>query len=344
MNQYDKVACSEQCTDFYTRSMEARLARAQREPFEAAYAQDALSNMHEAERRRGARRWFQDQLGARVGITFNRRKVLVNWMNELCADFNFSSHTFELAVQCIIMDDYVYDKRAQIALSRYQCLGTTCVRLAAKMQELDNGSNPSMHDYANMTKFTSSCSQICAVEFALVKSTAPTSLMAPTPHSFLNYYRGLASCRAWDQSRERRTTGDSLSSYYCELSSLVPDMLAADNAVDSTGFLPSTIAAASLLINRATLGMPPWCFDLQRISGIDALNYGTINECAEKLVDFQNAMLDSTTMRADPLHNCIFLKFKEVSALRPPSMPTQALSNLNCSEETLIGKYMEITL
>lgn len=237
-----------------------------------------------------------------------------------------------MAVQCL--DDYVYHKRAQIALSRYQCLGTACVRLAAQMQELDNGSRPSVDDYAHMTKYTASCTEICAVEFTLITSTAPTSLMVPTLHSFLLYYRDLASCRAWDQSKEKRTKGESLSSYYCEMSSLVPDMMAADHGVGSTGFLPSVIAPASLVITRATLAMPPWCFDLQRISGVDTLNYGTIHECAKKLVDFQNAMLDSTAKRTDPNNNSIFLKFKEVSALRPPSIlplvsvPTQPLSNL----------------
>ncbi len=51
------------------------------------------------------------------------------------------------------------------------------VRLAAKMQEPDNGLCPSADDYAHMTKYTvKSCMEICAVEFALVTSTAPKSL------------------------------------------------------------------------------------------------------------------------------------------------------------------------
>ncbi len=195
--QNNKMACvcSEQCTDFYKQSVETRLERDRREPFEVAYAQDALSNMHEAERSQGVRRWFQEQPGAQTtGISFNNRKILVSWMNELCTEFNFSSRTFEMAIQCL--DDYVYHRRAQIVLSRYQCLGTACVRLAAKMQELDNGSRPSVDDYARMTKYHASRTEICAVEFALVTTTAPTSLVVPTPHSFLLYYRDLASCRA----------------------------------------------------------------------------------------------------------------------------------------------------
>ncbi len=139
------------------------------------------------------------------------------------------------------------------------------------------------------------------------------------------------------------------------MSSLVPEMMAADHGVGSTGFLPSIIATASLVITRATLAMPPWCFDLQRISGVNALNYGTIHECAKKLIDFQNAMLDSMAIRTDPSTNSIFLKYKEVSSLRPPSIlplilvPPQPLSTLFCAEEVFndedkTGKYMEITL
>jgi hypothetical protein len=304
------------------------LERDRREPFEATYSLDALSNMHEAERRHGVRRWFQEPPGARTtaatGITFKKRQTLVIWLNELCAEFKFSSRTFEMAVQCL--DDYVYHRRAQIALSRYQCLGTACVRLAAKMQEPDNGSCPSADEYAYMTEYTASCKEICAVEYALVTSTAPRSLTVPTPHSFLLHYRSLASCRAWDQSEETRTKADALSSYYCELSSLVPDMLAADHDAVSTGFLPSTIAAASLVIARATLDMPPWCFDLQRISGVDALDHHAIHECAKKLVDFQNAILDSTSLRSDS----IFLKYEEVSFLRPARVSSPPSRAVRC--------------
>lgn len=164
------------------------------------------------------------------------RGILVDWLVEVAAEFRLVSDTLFSAVGLV---DRVLSLRA-VPRARLQLVGVACMLLAAKYEEIYA---PQVDEFVFITDNTYSRDELLRAE-AEALGDLRFSLSAPTAKTFLRRFVKAALSDGLG-SPEADAKLPPLAAYVCELALL---------EYDAVAFLPSQVAAASVVVARHVLG------------------------------------------------------------------------------------------
>ena len=169
-------------------------------------------------------------------VNASMRGILVDWLVEVAAEFRLVSDTLFSAVGFV---DRVLSLRA-VPRARLQLVGVACMLLAAKYEEIYA---PQVDEFVFITDNTYSRDELLAAE-AEALGDLRFSLSAPTAKTFLRRFVK-AALGDGVGSPEADAKLPPLAAYVCELALL---------EYDAVAFLPSQVAAASVVVARHVLG------------------------------------------------------------------------------------------
>lgn len=119
-------------------------------------------------------------------LTWTMRLILVDWMMDVCADFQLKRETFHYAVNYL---DRFLSKVPRLSKANLQLVGTSSLHLASKMEEV---SVPRIQDFVRATDNAYTIVQIRDMENCITK-TLQWELAPPTLNMWANWYM-----RQWD--------------------------------------------------------------------------------------------------------------------------------------------------
>ncbi|KAK7200306.1 cyclin [Novymonas esmeraldas] len=144
--------------------------RANEPPFVAEYGSEILAHFLEVERVMYKERMYMERQSE---VTDRMRKILIDWMIDVIAEFKLHPETFFLAVDVIDRFLFFYS----IPRTKLQLLGVTAVLIAAKHEEVWP---PTVNDCVAVTANTYTAGEVVDMEFDVVtalrfKFTVPTT-------------------------------------------------------------------------------------------------------------------------------------------------------------------------
>ena len=169
------------------------------------------------------------------------RYILVQWLMEVCAEFEFSSWTFWLALDLF---EHVIAVR-HVMKTDFQLVLTTCICLAAKHEE---PKTPSLSIYSQATDYSWNKQELRREETRIFFKDLHCKISIPTVWEFINIHIGLA----YEEPSENtiflgpRTiyTGTGISSRAGSLAGYILKYWA---HIECIPFHPSILAAATLI-------------------------------------------------------------------------------------------------
>mmetsp|Transcript_29733 Transcript_29733/g.76803 ORF Transcript_29733/g.76803 Transcript_29733/m.76803 type:complete len:322 (-) Transcript_29733:2122-3087(-) len=186
----------------------------------------------------------RDFMDHQEDINFNMRSILVDWLTDVRAHFQYSNAALFLTVR--IMDHFVYQK--QVKRERYQLVGVTAMCIAVKYLS-DVCGNDIINDLVYITDRAYSKRDILQMERHIL-FTIGFRLGLVTPFSFHNDFTETAGKEGapTDEKTEQRI--HCLIHYMYDL--VLPHM-------SFLKYVPSHIAAAALYLARAMcVSDSPW--------------------------------------------------------------------------------------
>ncbi|KDD73749.1 cyclin [Helicosporidium sp. ATCC 50920] len=175
------------------------------------------------------------------------RSILVDWLVEVALEYRLGSETLFLSVAFV--DRYL--STHEIARGRLQLLGVASMLIASKYEEIYA---PAVDDFCYITDNTYARRDVLAQERAVL-GALDYELTQPTTKTFLRRFIKAASGEL-----ELDQTFEHLCSYLAELTLLDYGML---------NYLPSTTAAACVLVALVTLSQRPWTATLAHYTGYE---------------------------------------------------------------------------
>jgi cyclin A len=179
-------------------------------------------------------------------ITNPMRVILVDWLVEVCDEFNLLPDTLFMSVSYV--DRYL--SLISIPRTKLQLVGVTGLYIAAKFEEIYP---PEISEFAYITDDTYTKKQIVQMEREMLK-VLQYNLIQPSSYTFLMRY--LKVSERISINFDQITL---LSQYLCEL--------ALQDAEPFLKYLPSVIASSALCLSRHSLNETPWPLILQYYSG-----------------------------------------------------------------------------
>ncbi|THU94727.1 hypothetical protein K435DRAFT_829264 [Dendrothele bispora CBS 962.96] len=170
-------------------------------------------------------------------LDWQKREILLDWILQLHARYNFLPETFFLCVN--IMDRFL-SLRTAISIDRIQLMGISCFSIAAKFEE---GVSPSIQELVRLTGNAYTSDQLCSAERYVLK-TIKYDLSYPGPMSWL---------RRGSKADELDPGARTIAKYLLEVACFESDLVSAP---------ASLIAAASLWFARLVLGREEWTANL----------------------------------------------------------------------------------
>ena len=174
-------------------------------------------------------------------MTPHMRAILVDWLVEVALEYRLCSDTLHLTVA--LLDRFL--SAAPVGRDQLQLAGIACMWAAAKYEEIYA---PSARDFCFITDNTYSPEQLVAME-ASILAALKFRLTLPTAKAFLRRY---LQASAADERLHF------LAGFLCELALM-------DEA--ALRLRPSDVAAASVFLARAMLGLAPWDATLAHYAG-----------------------------------------------------------------------------
>ena len=116
-------------------------------------------------------------------ITWTMRLILIDWMMEVCMEFQLKRETFHYSVNFV---DRFLSLFPRVSKAELQLVGVTALYVAAKMEEI---CVPKIHDFAKSTDNGYTFDQIRKMELLLTK-TLGWGLAPPTLNMWANWYMG----------------------------------------------------------------------------------------------------------------------------------------------------------
>lgn len=184
-------------------------------------------------------------------ITVTMRGILIDWLVEVAQEYNQSPETLFLSVGYI--DGYL--SKARCVRSKLQLVGITCMHIASKYQEIYP---PAINEFCYITDNTYEREELVVMERKLLDAL-DFKLSIPTTWMFLSRYVRVAEV---DKITEY------LGFYLAELSLLEYTLLQ---------YLPSQIAAASVMLALYNRNKPHWSATLEYYTGYTPR---ALRECA----------------------------------------------------------------
>eukprot|EP01114_Cavostelium_apophysatum_P023216 TRINITY_DN8681_c0_g1_i1.p1 TRINITY_DN8681_c0_g1~~TRINITY_DN8681_c0_g1_i1.p1 ORF type:complete len:455 (+),score=90.38 TRINITY_DN8681_c0_g1_i1:36-1367(+) len=175
-------------------------------------------------------------------ITPRHRAVLVDWMADVAAKFNFLSETLFLSIA--ILDHFLQQKA--VAKSKLQLVGISAMLIASKYEEI---LTPEINDFVWITANSCTREELLKNE-KLILTTLDFTINFASPLHFLRRF----SKAAFSESKTH-----TLSKYLIEVSSLEYNLLQ---------YLPSKVAAAAVYLSRKMCRITPsWTSTLVHYTG-----------------------------------------------------------------------------
>lgn len=204
-------------------------------------------------------------------LSFAMRSILIDWLIEVCEEYNLSTQTLYLGVAYI--DRFL--SQHPIERSKLQLIGVTAVFVAAKYWEIRP---PMVEDFVYISDNTYNRDQIIAMERILLNT--------------LQF--NLASATCWDFHR-RYVCSVRLGTIIELFSDMCMELLVCD-AVYVT-FKPSIIAAASLLYATHTVNGEEWSEALALTTRYQA---SELTECATAMRQLHCKQFNAFNKHAQP--------------------------------------------
>lgn len=171
-------------------------------------------------------------------INPSMRTILVDWLVEVAAEYKLHSDTLFLTVAYI--DRYL--SVVPVPRSELQLVGVACMLVASKYEEIYA---PTVEDFCYITDHTYSRERLLAAEQSVLAALR-FEMTAPTTKTFLRRFLDAAAAEQLPGVKQELL--EVVATYLAELSLLEYGLLR---------FLPSTIAAAAVLVALTMLGCRP---------------------------------------------------------------------------------------
>lgn len=194
------------------------------------------------------------------------RSILIDWLIEVADEYKLHDETLFLCVQYI--DRFL--STVNVTRSKLQLLGTTCMYIAAKYEEM---CPPALDEFSFITDNTYEMKHILRME-QIVMKMLNFSLSGPTCYTFLQYY--LTHLKTTDGDRRCLRL---LSNYLCALSLL--------NDQPFSSCRPSMVAASCLLYAQRLLTDQVCADPIWSTRHVELTSYtqSDLNKCTLALVD-----------------------------------------------------------
>ncbi|CAF1329488.1 unnamed protein product, partial [Didymodactylos carnosus] len=134
-----------------------------------------------------------------IDINAQMRTILVDWLIEVADEYKLCDETLFLCIQYV--DRFL--STVNVTRSKLQLLGTTCMYLAAKYEEM---CPPALEEFSFITDNTYDTKHILRME-QIVMKMLNFSLSGPTPYIFLQHYLSLMKLDA--------TSADNVEKWKC---------------------------------------------------------------------------------------------------------------------------------
>ncbi|KAJ2068522.1 G2/mitotic-specific cyclin [Coemansia sp. S155-1] len=211
-------------------------------------------------------------MGKQKDLTWEMRRVLVNWMVQIHYQLRMLPETLFLAVN--ILDRFL--SKRQVAVRKFQLVGLTAVMVACKYEE---STTPHIDDFVYLAGNSYTAKEILNTE-VFILTVLEFDMSYPNPMTFLRRVS-----KAEDYNMQTRT----VAKYLMEIC-LVDHRL--------MQYPPSQIAAAGIYLGRRMLESGPWTANLRHYSGYTE----------DELEPLVAVMLDH--LLSTPADEFVFLKYQ----------------------------------
>jgi len=222
-------------------------------------------------------------------INWGMRKILVDWLVEVAEEYKLQTETLHLAVS--FSDRFL--SRMSVLRGKLQLVGTSCMFLAAKYEEIYP---PDIGEFVYITDDTYTKKQVLRMERLILKELK-FDLSAPTAYYFLRRYCALLGLNKKLQY---------LATYLAELALLEGE--------DFLRFMPSIIACSCLYVAHITFNIEePWSAELRDLTGYTLED---LNACVSNVMKVFVAAPEHQQQAIREKYKSP--KFNSVSLLMPP--------------------------
>lgn len=184
-------------------------------------------------------------------IDHKMRAILVDWLVEVAEEYKLLPQTLYLTINYI--DRFL--SVMSVLRGKLQLVGTACMLIASKFEEIYP---PEVSEFVYITDDTYPAKQVLKME-SLILKTLNFDVSVPTIMNFLERFVKAADCLESD-----RPKFEALAKYLCELTLLDTDPY--------LKYLPSTIAASSVVLALHTLGFSSWNPTLCHYTGFQLID------------------------------------------------------------------------
>ncbi|CAL8113712.1 unnamed protein product [Orchesella dallaii] len=146
-------------------------------PHEQEYVDTILSRWYQLEK---MHKINANYMTKQKEISYKMRTILIEWLVEVAGEYAIHNATLHRGVHFV--DRFL--SRMQVSRNNLQLLGTTCLFLASKIEEIHP---PDTQDLVYITDNTYDKTQVLRME-CLVLSVLDFDLLTPTAHEFTEYY------------------------------------------------------------------------------------------------------------------------------------------------------------
>ena len=223
------------------------------------YVNQMYALFREAEKSESLR-FFSDYMPTQPHITEKMRSILVDWLVEVHLKFKMVPESLYLTVN--LVDRYM--ERVTVRRSHLQLVGVACLMLASKYEETYP---PELRDLVYITDRAYTAQEIVEKEYDVIRAVQ-WNMRVPTSHTFL--------CRFLKAAHADRQIAQ-VACYVCERTLQEYSLL---------DFLPSVVAATSVMLSRKTAGRHPWSATLAKYTSYDEPQ---LEKCAAAMRDLFNA-------------------------------------------------------
>ncbi|CEG50050.1 cyclin-like protein [Plasmopara halstedii] len=197
-----------------------------------------------------------DYIGTvQMDINEKMRTILIDWLVEVCEEYELDSQTFHKAVN--LVDRCL--KKIKINRKQFQLLGCACMMIAAKFEEVFG---PNVEEFVYISDQTYTAVEMLNMEVQVLNALQ-YRVASTTCYGFIHRYTE-AGCTT-DKQR-------SLVLYLCDFALLFLHMVR---------FKPSILVASAVYLARLTTGVSdPWTPTLHHATKYNPLDF---QECVEEL-------------------------------------------------------------
>uniref|UniRef100_A0A7S4DXR9 Cyclin N-terminal domain-containing protein n=1 Tax=Lotharella globosa TaxID=91324 RepID=A0A7S4DXR9_9EUKA len=188
------------------------------------------------------------------------RRMLVEWMKDVCEEYSFMSVVYPLSVR--ILDEIL--GRGKVNKQKYQLVAVSCMLIAAKYRETDD-KVPTIEELNECTDFTYSPKLIRNMETAILRNLN-WRIGIPVAQDFTTYYVEKKLIEDGERLKDGRIFSSADTNVLCGHMKTFSGLAVSE--YDLQEYRPSEVAAAVVCCSRRATGLQyEWNLHLQRLTG-----------------------------------------------------------------------------